>query len=297
MWNACSKCSIAKTVALAIAVELEQPSRLPTAEEEMTKSDAAGQPCSALTVRRGLASQRRNLTARRIAISVCRRIRQHGQTRFRCSRELSFALILDPTALPKSIHDYKAAIHALDSPGINLQGVQHDPMLYSYLLDPTYSSHRLPDVALRRFNLKLSGDLAEAADITGRLAIAFARKSNSRPHQAVRRNRSCRSVPVLARMEQAGVKIDTAALCENVVSSSSARSTQSERNLRDRGLRIQHRFSQATGRRALQQAESAEAGEVRQRTHHFDRGRCARSPRRRLSHRAAWCSNTASSPS
>ena len=35
-----------------------------------------------------------------------------------------------------------------------LQGVEHDPMLYSYLLDPTYSSHRLADVALRRFNLK-----------------------------------------------------------------------------------------------------------------------------------------------
>ena len=74
---------------------------------------------------------------------------------------------------PKSIHDYKAAIHALDSQGIPLQGVQHDPMLYSYLLDPTYSSHRLADVALRRFNLKLSGDLAEAADVTGRLATAL----------------------------------------------------------------------------------------------------------------------------
>jgi hypothetical protein len=30
-------------------------------------------------------------------------------------------------------------------------------MLYSYLLDPTYSSHALAEVALRRFNLKLSG--------------------------------------------------------------------------------------------------------------------------------------------
>src|SRR5882672_10339491 len=66
-------------------------------------------------------------------------------------------------ATPKAVHDYKAAIHALDSLGVTVAGVQHDPMLYSYLLDPTYSSHRLPDVALRRFNLRLSGDLAEAA--------------------------------------------------------------------------------------------------------------------------------------
>ncbi len=36
--------------------------------------------------------------------------------------------------------------------GVDLCGVQHDPMLYSYLLDPTYPSHRLADVALRRFN-------------------------------------------------------------------------------------------------------------------------------------------------
>jgi hypothetical protein len=53
-------------------------------------------------------------------------------------------------------------------------------MLYSYLLDPTYSSHRLADVALRRFNLKLSGDLAEAADVTGRLTTALREDVNRR---------------------------------------------------------------------------------------------------------------------
>ena len=63
--------------------------------------------------------------------------------------------------LPKAIHDYKAATHALERQGISLDGVRHDPMLYSYLIDPTYSSHRLADVALRRFNLKLSGTLPE----------------------------------------------------------------------------------------------------------------------------------------
>jgi len=73
---------------------------------------------------------------------------------------------LTNSATPKAIHDYKSAIHAFAPLGIELQGVRHDSMLYSYLLDPTYSSHRLPEVALRRFNLKLSGDLAESADIT-----------------------------------------------------------------------------------------------------------------------------------
>ena len=37
----------------------------------------------------------------------------------------------------KTIHDYKSAMHALREHGIALAGVQHDPLLYAYLLDPT----------------------------------------------------------------------------------------------------------------------------------------------------------------
>ncbi len=120
--------------------------------------------------------------------------------------------ILTSTPTPKSVHDYKAAIHALDLQGINLQGVQHDPMLYSYLLDPTYSSHRMADVALRRLNLKLSGDLAEAADITGRLTSALREDVKQAGLTKLYEEIDLPLVPVLARMEQAGVKIDTAAL-------------------------------------------------------------------------------------
>jgi len=118
------------------------------------------------------------------------------------------------TSTPKAIHDYKAAIHALDPQGIPLQGVQHDPMLYSYLLDPTYSSHRLADVALRRFNLKLSGDLAEAADVTGRLTTALREDVKQAGLTKLYEEIDLPLVPVLARMEQAGVKIDTAALAK-----------------------------------------------------------------------------------
>jgi len=122
--------------------------------------------------------------------------------------------LLTSAATPKSIHDYKAAIHALDPLGIHLQGVQHDPMLYSYLLDPTYSSHRVADVAFRRFNLKLSGDLAEAADITGRLTTALREDVRQAELTKLYQEMDLPLVPVLARMEQAGVKIDTAALAK-----------------------------------------------------------------------------------
>ena len=87
-------------------------------------------------------------------------------------------------------------------------------MLYSYLLDPTYSSHRLADVALRRFNLKLSGTLPEAADITGRLATALRREVEDAGLLKLYEEVDLPLVPVLARMEHAGVKIDRAALAE-----------------------------------------------------------------------------------
>jgi DNA polymerase-1 len=85
-------------------------------------------------------------------------------------------------------------------------------MLYSYLLDPTYSSHSLPEVALRRFNLKLSGNLAEAADITGRLASTLRKEVDEQGLTSVYEDIDAPLVPVLARMEAAGVKIDLAAL-------------------------------------------------------------------------------------
>jgi DNA polymerase I len=124
------------------------------------------------------------------------------------------ASALADAAIPKSVHDYKAAIHALDPHGIELRNVQHDSMLYSYLLDPTYSSHRLADVALRRFNLKLSGTLPESADITGRLATVLREEVEKAGLEKLYAEIDLPLVPVLARMEQSGVKIDRLALSE-----------------------------------------------------------------------------------
>jgi DNA polymerase I len=122
--------------------------------------------------------------------------------------------VLESEDIPKAIHDYKAAIHALQPQGITLRGVKHDPMLYSYLLDPTYSSHRLPEVALRRFNLKLGGALAESADVTGRFATALRREIENKELLKLYDEIDLPLVNVLARMEQAGVKIDCKVLDE-----------------------------------------------------------------------------------
>lgn len=118
--------------------------------------------------------------------------------------------VLSDPSIPKAVHDYKSAMHAL--PNVAFAGVVHDPMLYSYLLDPTYSSHKLPEVVLRRFNLKLSGRLAEAADMTGRLAATLRKEADDLNLSNVYEQIDLPLVPVLARMEQAGVQIDIGAL-------------------------------------------------------------------------------------
>jgi DNA polymerase I len=117
---------------------------------------------------------------------------------------------LGDVQIPKAIHDWKTAAHALGETA--LAGVRHDTRLYSYLLDPTYSSHSLPEVALRRFNLKLGGSLAEAADLTGRLAAALGQEVEQENLRKLYEEIDLPLVPVLTRMEQAGVAIDRAAL-------------------------------------------------------------------------------------
>jgi DNA polymerase-1 len=116
--------------------------------------------------------------------------------------------------VPKAVHDFKAAMHALRAAGIEISGVRHDSRLYSYLINPTYSSHGLAEAALRRFNLKLSGNLAESADVTGRLAGALGQEIEQAGLRPLYGEIDLPLVPVLARMEQAGVKIDTGALAQ-----------------------------------------------------------------------------------
>jgi DNA polymerase-1 len=128
--------------------------------------------------------------------------------------------LLEDAAVPKTVHDLKSALHVLrqcysgnfSEAGIALAGVRHDPMLYSYLLDPTYSSYSLAEVALRKFNLKLSGNLAEAADVAGRLGSALRQEIDEQGLTSVYEEIDAPLVPVLARMEDAGVKIDLGAL-------------------------------------------------------------------------------------
>ena len=194
-----------------LAIAVEQSETLPEIEDEVAEEEPQS----------GMLALTNDSPTATVAEPAARRLAISGAAGFATVVRLDSASaaaklrsVLTTACTPKAVHDYKAAIHALDSLGITLQGVRHDPMLYSYLLDPTYSSHRLADVALRRFNLKLSGDLAEAADITFRLAAALREDVKQAGLTKLYEEMDLPLVPVLARMEQAGVKIDTAALAQ-----------------------------------------------------------------------------------
>jgi DNA polymerase I len=124
------------------------------------------------------------------------------------------APLLADGAVTKAVHDVKSALHALHATALTLAGVEHDTMLYSYLLDSTYSAHTLPEVALRRLGLKMSdlkpgGGLAEAADMTLRLTTAL--RAEVEADEALARLYREIDLPlasVLYAMEQAGVQLD-----------------------------------------------------------------------------------------
>ncbi|MFY9947901.1 MAG: DNA polymerase I [Candidatus Sulfotelmatobacter sp.] len=205
--------AIAPGGSLAVAVELDQAVSLLAPDEEVVDEEPQDAMLPLTDGPTEASPSAPEAASRHIAISVAAGSAVIVKLDSSGAAVKLRAILADANTL-KTIHDYKAAIHALDSQGIRVNGVHDDSMLYSYLLDPTYSSHRLADVALRRFNLKLGGDLAEAADITGRLASAFREEIKQAGLTKLYEEIDLPLVPVLARMEQAGVKIDTAALAQ-----------------------------------------------------------------------------------
>jgi DNA polymerase I len=126
----------------------------------------------------------------------------------------ALAVVLADAKLPKAVADYKSALRALEAHNMELAGVRDDVGLYSYLLNPTVTNHSLNEVAVRNFNLQLTGDVAQAADLTGRAAAKLRKEVEKDDLLPVYQQIDLPLAPVLARMEAAGVKIDTARLAE-----------------------------------------------------------------------------------
>ncbi len=139
--------------------------------------------------------------------------------------------LFEAAETPKVFHDAKLAARALIEAGIDLRGLAFDTALASYVIRPAGGSQSLPDVAARTLGLSIDGAEATASksdqgtldfeaagpdiDAAGRRAVAIARlvaplseQLNARQGSGLLENVELPLVRVLARMEDAGIRVD-----------------------------------------------------------------------------------------
>ncbi len=120
------------------------------------------------------------------------------------------ALLADAT-VPKRVHDLKLALHVLGGLGVELHGHVDDTMLLSYALNPTHATQSLADVAARH-GAAPPASLSAAAAAIHALTPALLAEVQKEDLERVYAEIDLPLAPVLFRMEQAGVRIDVAAL-------------------------------------------------------------------------------------
>ena len=134
---------------------------------------------------------------------------------------------------------------------------------------------RLKDLALRKLSLQTGGRSRRGGGRDRPFALAARKEVEDAGLLEVYEQIDLPLVPVLWRMEEAGVKLD----CELLAGLSQrlARdcARQGARNLREGRRRVQHQLAQAAWRCVVQPAQPSQAAEVRQGTHDFDRAGCA----------------------
>jgi DNA polymerase-1 len=123
----------------------------------------------------------------------------------------------EESALPLAAHDTKKSIHAL-GPGVTFDG---DTLLAAYLLNPERVNYRLADLAYEYLKLHLpaeaeegelsfedAGAAAARAQAVARLAEVTARLVDQQDMGELYRELEVPLAPVLAALEERGVKID-----------------------------------------------------------------------------------------
>ncbi|MDR3724272.1 MAG: DNA polymerase I [Terracidiphilus sp.] len=115
--------------------------------------------------------------------------------------------LLEDEAVPKQVHDWKSALHALDAQGVQLHGAVDDTMLLSYALNPTHTTQALADVAARHGQAVPSSFVDGAAAIRA-LVPVLKEEAAKAEVERVYTEIDLPLAPVLYRMEKVGVRID-----------------------------------------------------------------------------------------
>jgi DNA polymerase-1 len=119
--------------------------------------------------------------------------------------------LLEDAEVPKYLHDWKLALHVLSGEGLELRGAIEDTMLLSYALNPTHTTQTLADVAARH-NQAAPSSLPAGASAIHALVQVLRAEAEKAAVTKVYEEIDRPLAPVLFRMEQAGVRIDKAAL-------------------------------------------------------------------------------------
>ena len=135
----------------------------------------------------------------------------HTGTALRLALTPELRALLEDASVPKLLHDWKLALHVLTTQDVALRGAIEDTMLLSYALNPTHATQSLADVAARHGQPAPSSLPAAAAAIHS-LAPVLKDEVEKVAVTSVYRDIDLPLAPVLFRMEQAGVRIDKAAL-------------------------------------------------------------------------------------
>ena len=120
--------------------------------------------------------------------------------------------LLEDVSVAKQVHDLKGTLRILEQQGIAMRGATDDLMLFSYLVNPTHSTHRLADVAARFSPRPLQAEgekaLAEGAHAIHTLTPVLRDDIEKAELKEIYETIDRPLVPVLLRMEQAGVRVD-----------------------------------------------------------------------------------------
>ncbi len=119
---------------------------------------------------------------------------------------------LEDAAAPKIACDVKSALLMLQRMGIAARGFDHDVMLYAFLLDADPAGCPLEEQARRRLDLKLGASPEQHADITLEVWQNLAPAVEARGLRDLYTKIELPLASVLARMERAGIRIDSVEL-------------------------------------------------------------------------------------
>jgi DNA polymerase-1 len=163
---------------------------------------------------------------------------------------------LEDASLPKCGQNMKYDVHVLAQHGVNVRGLDFDTMVASFCVDPGSRIHGLDGLALRRLGIKKipTSDLigkgknqismrevpvatvcayaCEDADVTWRLRQDLAPELVERDVERVFRTTEMPLLPVLVRMEQHGIRLDTR-LLERMGGAMQAQIEQLEKDIQE----------------------------------------------------------------